>query len=89
MSGVLSRRQQALGHVRNEIERVALVQEKVRRLSFELNAGAADRTALLASSIRIAEADAACRRSLDDLQQNRIDLFRALRGAEPATPSKP
>ncbi|KOP53889.1 RND transporter [Pseudomonas coronafaciens pv. porri] len=89
MSGVLSRRQQALGHVRNEIERVALVQEKVRRLSFELNAGAADRTALLASGIRIAEADAACRRSLDDLQQNRIDLFRALRGAEPATPSKP
>ncbi|AHG40771.1 RND transporter [Pseudomonas syringae CC1557] len=88
MSGVLSRRQQALDHARNEVERVALVQEKVRRLSFELNAGAADRTALLTSSIRIAEADAACRKSLDDLQQNRIDLFRVLRGAEPASPSK-
>ncbi|MCF5671041.1 RND transporter, partial [Pseudomonas syringae] len=88
MSGVLSRRQQALEHARNEVERVALVQEKVRRLSFELNAGAADRTALLTSSIRIAEADAACRKSLDDLQQNRIDLFRVLRGAEPASPSK-
>ncbi|MCI3946094.1 efflux transporter outer membrane subunit [Pseudomonas syringae] len=88
MSGVLSRRQQALAHARNEIERVALIQEKVRRLSFELNAGAADRTALLASSIRIAEADAACRKSVDEWQQNRIDLFRALHGAEPTTPSK-
>ncbi|KPW67596.1 RND efflux system, outer membrane lipoprotein, NodT [Pseudomonas syringae pv. broussonetiae] len=86
MSGVLTRRQQALGHVRNEIERVALVQEKVRRLSFELNAGATERTALLGSTIRIAEADAAGRKSLDELQQNRIDLFRVLRGAEPTTP---
>ncbi|QXW43040.1 efflux transporter outer membrane subunit [Pseudomonas amygdali] len=86
MAGVLTRRQQALGHVRNEIERVALVQEKVRRLSFELNAGAAERTALLGSTIRIAEADAAGRKSLDELQQNRIDLFRVLRGAEPTTP---
>lgn len=68
MSGVLTRRQQALGHVRNEIERVALVQEKVRRLSFELNAGATERTALLGSTIRIAEADAAGRKSLDELQ---------------------
>ncbi|WP_183134081.1 TolC family protein, partial [Pseudomonas savastanoi] len=86
MAGVLTRRQQALGHVRNEIERVALVQEKVRRLSFELNAGATERTALLGSTIRIAEADAAGRKSLDELQQNRIDLFRVLRGAEPTTP---
>ncbi|UKL11917.1 TolC family protein [Pseudomonas savastanoi] len=86
MAGVLTRRQQALGHVRNEIERVALVQEKVRRLSFELNAGATERTALLGSTIRIAEADAAGRKSLDELQQNRIDLFRVLRGAEPITP---
>ncbi|UPT34870.1 efflux transporter outer membrane subunit [Pseudomonas amygdali] len=86
MAGVLTRRQQALSHVRNEIERVALVQEKVRRLSFELNAGATERTALLGSTIRIAEADAAGRKSLDELQQNRIDLFRVLRGAEPTTP---
>ncbi|KAA8697449.1 RND efflux system, outer membrane lipoprotein, NodT [Pseudomonas caricapapayae] len=86
MAGVLSRRQQALGHVRNDIERVALVQEKVRRLSFELNAGAAERTALLASTIRIAEADAAGRKSLNELQQNRIDLFQVLRGAQPANP---
>ncbi|MCJ2371037.1 efflux transporter outer membrane subunit [Pseudomonas sp. RGM 3321] len=86
MAGVLTRRQLALGHVRNEIERVALVQEKVCRLSFELNAGAAERTALLGSTIRIAEADAAGRKSLDELQQNRIDMFRVLRGAEPTTP---
>ncbi|PHX52359.1 RND transporter, partial [Pseudomonas syringae pv. syringae] len=33
MSAVLTRRQQALNQVRNEVERVALVQEKVRRLS--------------------------------------------------------
>ncbi|KPW37069.1 RND efflux system, outer membrane lipoprotein, NodT [Pseudomonas amygdali pv. mellea] len=58
----------------------------MRRLSFELNAGAAERTALLGSTIRIAEADAAGRKSLDELQQNRIDLFRVLRGAEPTTP---
>ncbi|WP_116895198.1 efflux transporter outer membrane subunit [Pseudomonas syringae] len=86
MSAVLTRRQQALNHVRNEVERVALVQEKVRRLSFELNAGAVERTALLVSTLRIAEADAAARKSLDALQQNRIDLFRVLRGAEPITP---
>ncbi|UOF18026.1 efflux transporter outer membrane subunit [Pseudomonas syringae] len=86
MSAVLIRRQQALNHVRNEVERVALVQEKVRRLSFELNAGAVERTALLVSTLRIAEADAAARKSLDALQQNRIDLFRVLRGAEPITP---
>ncbi|QVX15950.1 efflux transporter outer membrane subunit [Pseudomonas congelans] len=86
MSAVLTRREQALNHVRNEVERVALVQEKVRRLSFELNAGAAERTALLVSTVRIAEADAAARKSLDALQQNRIDLFRVLRGAEPTTP---
>ncbi|MDU8599799.1 efflux transporter outer membrane subunit [Pseudomonas syringae] len=86
MSAVLTRRQQALNHVRNEVERVALVQEKVRRLSFELNAGAVERTALLVSTLRIAEADAAARQSLDALQQNRIDLFRVLHGAEPTTP---
>lgn len=86
MSAVLTRRQQALNHVRNEVERVALVQEKVRRLSFELNAGAVERTALLVSTLRIAEADAAARKSLDALQQNRIDLFRVLHGAEPTTP---
>ncbi|RVU50691.1 RND transporter [Pseudomonas syringae] len=86
MSVVLTRRQQALNHVRNEVERVALVQEKVRRLSFELNAGAVERTALLVSTLRIAEADAAARQSLDALQQNRIDLFRVLHGAEPTTP---
>ncbi|RMP74690.1 RND efflux system, outer membrane lipoprotein [Pseudomonas syringae pv. atrofaciens] len=86
VSAVLTRRQQALNHVRNEVERVALVQEKVRRLSFELNAGAVERTALLVSTLRIAEADAAARKSLDALQQNRIDLFRVLRGAEPITP---
>lgn len=86
MSAVLTRRQQALNHVRNEVERVALVQEKVRRLSFELNAGAVERTALLVSTLRIAEADSAARKSLDALQQNRIDLFRVLRGAEPITP---
>lgn len=86
MSAVLTRRQQALNHVRNEVERVALVQEKVRRLSFELNAGAVERTALLVSTLRIAEADAAARKSLDALQQNRVDLFRVLHGAEPTTP---
>ncbi|MCK9704084.1 efflux transporter outer membrane subunit [Pseudomonas syringae pv. syringae] len=86
MSAVLTRRQQALNHVRNEVERVALVQEKVRRLSFELNAGAVERTALLVSTLRIVEADAAARQSLDALQQNRIDLFRVLHGAEPTTP---
>ncbi|MDF7793768.1 efflux transporter outer membrane subunit [Pseudomonas syringae] len=89
MSAVLTRRQQALNHVRNEVERVALVQEKVRRLSFELNAGAVERTALLVSTLRIAEADAAARKSLDALQQNRIDLFRVLHGAEPTTPPNP
>lgn len=86
MSAVLTRRQQALNQVRNEVERVALVQEKVRRLSFELNAGAVERTALLVSTLRIAEADAAARKSLDALQQNRIDVFRVLHGAEPTTP---
>ncbi|RMP42101.1 RND efflux system, outer membrane lipoprotein [Pseudomonas amygdali pv. lachrymans] len=40
----------------------------------------------MGSTIRIAEADAAGRKSLDELQQNRIDLFRVLRGAEPTTP---
>ncbi|WP_459202879.1 efflux transporter outer membrane subunit [Pseudomonas fragariae (ex Marin et al. 2024)] len=86
MSAVLTRREQALNQIRNEVERVALVQEKVRRLSFELNAGAVERTALLVSTLRIAEADAAARKSLDALQQNRIDVFRVLHGAEPTTP---
>lgn len=85
MADVLTRRQQALDHVRDDVERVALVQEKVRRMAFELDAGSADRSAPLASAIRVAQADATFRRSLNELQQNRLDLFRVLHGGAPIT----
>ena len=87
MADVLTRRQQALDHVRDEVKRVALVQEKVRRMVFELEAGNTDRSAPLASAIRVAQADATFRKSLHDLQLNRLDLYRVLNGAEPVTSS--
>ena len=87
MADVLTRRQQALDHVRDEVKRVALVQEKVRRMAFELEAGNTDRSAPLASAIRVAQADATFRKSLHDLQRNRLDLYRVLNGAEPVTSS--
>ncbi|MEE4625866.1 efflux transporter outer membrane subunit [Pseudomonas alliivorans] len=87
MADVLTRRQQALDHVRDEVKRVALVQEKVQRMTFELEAGNADRSAPLVSVIRMAQADATFRKSLNDLQQNRLDLYRVLHGAEPVTSS--
>ena len=87
MADVLTRRQQALDHVRDEVKRVALVQEKVRRMVFELEAGNTDRSAPLASAIRVAQADATFRKSLHDLQRNRLDLYRVLHGAEPVTSS--
>ncbi|MBA1228647.1 efflux transporter outer membrane subunit [Pseudomonas viridiflava] len=87
MADVLTHRQQALDHVRDDVERVALVQEKVRRMTFELAAGGADRRAPLTSAIRVAEADATFRKSLNELQQNRLDIYRVLHGAEPVTSS--
>ncbi|CAM3239665.1 RND transporter [Pseudomonas floridensis] len=84
---VLTRRQQALDHVRDDVERVALVQEKVRRMTFELDAGNADRSTPLTAAIRVARADATFHTSLNELQQNRIDLYRVLRGAEPVASS--
>jgi len=88
MADALTRRQQAVDHVRVEAEQVALVQEKIRRLSFELDAGSADRTAPLISAIRVAQTDLTLRKSINELQQNRVDIYRVLCGAEPS-PSLP
>ncbi len=87
VADALTRRQLALDHVRDEVKRVALVQEKVQRMAFELEAGNTDRSAPLASAIRVAQADATFRKSLHDLQRNRLDLYRVLHGAEPVTSS--
>ncbi len=86
IADVLVQRQQAVERVRSDIEMLAITQAKVRRLAVEMDAGSMQSNALLAASIRIAQADATWRLSRQNLLQNRLNLYRVLCGAEPVTP---
>lgn len=89
VADVLAQRQQALDHVRSESVLSALAQNKAQRVSTELGVGGADRAALLASKIRVAQTDMAWRRARNALLLNRLALYCVFHGvgAAPAQPS--
>ncbi|NWB99644.1 efflux transporter outer membrane subunit [Pseudomonas gingeri] len=65
----------------------ALAQSKAQRVSTELEAGATDRTFLLAAQIRVAQTDIAWQQARQALLLNRLLLYRVLCGVD-ATPSQ-
>ncbi len=84
MADVLTERRHVLERVRSERVLTALVQSKARRVSAELEAGAADRPLRLASQIRLAQADIAWRQARQALLLNRLAIYRVLCGVDAA-----
>jgi len=62
----------------------ALAQSKAQRTLAELEAGGADRTLLLASRIRVAQADMVWQQARQALLLNRLDIYRVLCGVDTA-----
>ncbi|WP_248798162.1 efflux transporter outer membrane subunit [Pseudomonas sp. MWU13-2105] len=84
MADVLTERQHVLERVRSEKVLSALAQSKAQRTLAELEAGGADRTLLLASRIRVAQADMVWQQARQALLLNRLDIYRVLCGVDTA-----
>jgi len=82
MADVLIERRHALERVRSERVLSALAQNKVQRVTAEIEAGGADRTLLLAAQIRVAQVDVAWRQARQALLLNRLAIYRVLCGVD-------
>jgi efflux transporter, outer membrane factor (OMF) lipoprotein, NodT family len=87
MADVLIQRRLVLEQMRGENELRNLAEDKARRALIAYAHGGADRTTVLASTISVNQADIAWRQLRHDLLMNRLNLYRALCGAD-ATPSQ-
>ncbi len=83
---VLAQRQQVLARVRSESALQDLASARVRRQALELDAGGTDRSVIQAALMRTASVDLALGKARYDLLLNRLDLYRALCGADASPP---
>ncbi|WDU64081.1 TolC family protein [Pseudomonas poae] len=87
MADVLNQRRLVLEQMRGEVELRSLAEDKARRTLIAYADGGVDRTTVLASTVSVNQADIVWRQLRHDLLMNRLNLYRALCGAD-ATPSQ-